>query len=254
MPGTPRWDHSELGQFATLPSNGSARRMVWGPDGNLYVASAPSVISGDAIVRFDVAGNLLGEFIHGEPFLGLAFGPDGNLYVSQLYGGSASGQIVVFDGATGAFLRRFDPPGNGLMFPGDLAFLPNGDLLVANQDGVRRYQGGTGYYMGYLVQGGGEDITMTVDLAGDRIYVAGDYALQVSALDFNGQQLWSTYLTVRGAPGYIFQVPAGFLYEGSLYVGPDCLDRDTGAYLGGPSNALGANCVVMYRGLPSVSV
>jgi glucose/arabinose dehydrogenase len=97
--------------------------LVFGPDGHLYVNSGSS-----AILRYDgrtgtplpVSGASGAVFVppgsgglstvpYRTRFLGLVFGPDGHLYVSNLVGG----QILRFDGQTGAFLNVF--VGSGIL-------------------------------------------------------------------------------------------------------------------------------------------
>ncbi|QDV26785.1 Calx-beta domain-containing protein [Aureliella helgolandensis] len=121
--------------------------MVFGPDGNLYVASKIS----DSILRYDVA---TGEF--GNAFVlsgsgglanphGLVFGPDGNLYVTS----RLTDEVLRYNGATGAFIDSFVTAGSGGMVnPIDLAFGPDGELYVSSRDTdqVLRYDGTTGAF------------------------------------------------------------------------------------------------------------
>ena len=72
---------------------------------------------------------------------GIAFGPDQNLYVAS-YNSCApgptcsgtSGEILRFDGKTGAFIDVFVADGSGgLEHPGGIGFGTGGDLFVCNE-------------------------------------------------------------------------------------------------------------------------
>ena len=87
---------------------------------------------------------------------GVAFGPDGNLYVSN-YQQFSTGNVLQFNGATGAFISTFIPTGvGGLSDPAALAFAPNGNLYVADyfDSVVRGYNGQTGAPLGFVTSGG----------------------------------------------------------------------------------------------------
>ena len=79
---------------------------IFGPDGNLYVAS----FNNDSVLRFDGAsGAFLDTFVTAGsggldgPDAGITFGPDGNLYVPSFW----NDQVLRYDGTTGAFLGVF---------------------------------------------------------------------------------------------------------------------------------------------------
>src|SRR5262245_27076496 len=157
------------GVFVTAASGGldSPQGMVFGADGNLYVASGnwftssngPSY-TGDfppgAVLRFEGPsgpnpGAFLGTFVAGgsgglaSPN-GILFGPDGDLYVasSALSGHSAlparqgTSQVLRYDGTTGAFLGTFvTPDSGGLKFPTFLTFTETDPTTLAYIDGNR---------------------------------------------------------------------------------------------------------------------
>ena len=93
------------------------RGLAFGPDGNLYVAS----LNTDDVLRYDGAtGAILGAFVKAgsgglDGPVGLLFGPDRNGDgVQDLYvGSSATDAVLVYNGATGAFIAAFVTPGSG---------------------------------------------------------------------------------------------------------------------------------------------
>ncbi len=84
----------------------------------------------------------------------LTFGPDGNLYVSS--GTNTGGQILRYNGTTGAFIGVF-AQGNGLMRPYGNVFGPDGNLYVASfrSDKILKFNGSTGAFMSVVAQGNG---------------------------------------------------------------------------------------------------
>jgi hypothetical protein len=145
IPGILRFNGS-TGAFidafvASYPSynDTTPRGLAFGPTGTLYALAAPATEPGywdpNRILHYDGAtGALMGEFISPGDGLGvpesIAFGPDGNLYVGTrkplirfgprfIYGA----QILVYDGATGEFIRALDFPNRaGLTYPISMAF------------------------------------------------------------------------------------------------------------------------------------
>lgn len=105
---------------------------VFGPDGNLYVAS----FSGDNVYQYDGAtGAFLSEFVSPRdgglngPDAGMTFGPDGHLYVPSFN----SSQILRYNGETGAFIDVFVGANNGgLQNPRMLLFRGDGSLWVSS--------------------------------------------------------------------------------------------------------------------------
>jgi hypothetical protein len=97
------------------------------------------------VLRFDVAtGASLGVFTTGHVLAtveGIAFGPDLNLYVASFNScapgptcSTTTGEILRFDGKTGAFIDVFVADGDGgLEHPGGITFGTGGDLFVANE-------------------------------------------------------------------------------------------------------------------------
>jgi len=135
----------------------SVRGIVFGPDGDLFVADMKlSDPREGRVARFDGAtGEYLGDFV---PYVsgglriphGVVFGPSGrNPIELDLYVASQStSEILRYDGTSGDFLGAFVASGSGdLAAPFGLAFGPDGNLYVASRRGnpaVLQYQGPTG--------------------------------------------------------------------------------------------------------------
>ncbi len=84
----------------------------------------------------------------------LTFGPDGNLYVSS--GSNTGGQILRYDGKTGAFLGIFAQSAS-LKRPYGNAFGPDGNLYVASfrSDEILKFDGKTGAFISVFASGNG---------------------------------------------------------------------------------------------------
>jgi DNA-binding beta-propeller fold protein YncE len=167
-----------LGQFADSTHLTSPRGIIFGPDGNLYVADGnDDTLTGKGIddgriVRYNgVTGAFIDEFvpISGNGGMshpqGLVFAPSVenpnklDLYVSS----AATNSVLRFDGTTGAFLREFVPSGSGgLNHPGGLVFGPDGSLYVSqfgsSNPVISHYEGPSGAhpgaYLGNFVSAG----------------------------------------------------------------------------------------------------
>ena len=121
-----------------VPS-GNFMTVAFGLDQNLYAGGSGPV------QRFDVAtGASMGDFTSGRVPVeveGIAFGPDQNLYVASYDSCSpgptcttTTGEILRFDGKSGAFIDVFVASGEGgLQHPGGIAFGTGGDLFVCNE-------------------------------------------------------------------------------------------------------------------------
>jgi DNA-binding beta-propeller fold protein YncE len=129
---------SFLSDFADSNQLTSPRGMIFGPDGNLYVADGYFAAT---IVRYNgTTGAFIDDFVPTgsgglSHTVGLVFGPDGaadgklDLYVCA----ADSSSIFRYDGTTGAFKGVFVPSGSGgLTTPQGLAFGPDGNLYVAS--------------------------------------------------------------------------------------------------------------------------
>jgi hypothetical protein len=116
---------------------------------------------GDSVSSFNAqSGAYLGDFISAgsgglkDPDT-LLYGPDGNLYVSSA-SSNTSGQILRYDGQTGAFIDVF-AQGSGLARPYGMAFGPDGNLYVASfrSDQILRFNGQSGAFVDVFAQGNG---------------------------------------------------------------------------------------------------
>jgi WD40 repeat protein len=155
---------------------------------DLFVSSRLS----DNVLRYDAeTGAFKGVFASGNGLdnpNGIAFGPDGNLYV----GLGDVGRVMIFDGASGAFLRDFVTPeaSGGNVGARAIAFLPGGDLLVdsGGSSQVLRYEAGTGRFKGVFASGDGLNGPVGLTVASDgTVYVGGALDNRVHVYDPSGQ-------------------------------------------------------------------
>jgi WD40 repeat protein len=119
--------------------------MTFGPDGKLYIADGQSVVyqwDGSNLTQFTPTGVEGGGAISG-----LAFGPDGNLYVT----GVINGDVLEFNGSTGAFIGDYGNTSSVLVQPIDLTFASDGSLYVTDGLGVEVFDS-SGDFVSQLVQ------------------------------------------------------------------------------------------------------
>jgi hypothetical protein len=105
--------------------------LVFGPNGNLFVASESTF----SVLEYNgTTGAFVRTFTSGGgpvfPF-GLAFGPSGDLFVSSV----ANNLVLEYNGTTGAFVRTI-PSRGGLDLPTGLAFGPKYGGPVPEPSGV----------------------------------------------------------------------------------------------------------------------
>lgn len=184
-----------------------------GPDGNYYVSGYYS----HNIVRYDAAGNYLGEYV--TPGLGTltnptntAFGPDGNLYIAS-YGNN---KVLKFDGTT---MTTF-ASGPGLGGPTGLVWGPDGDLYVSgwSSNRISKLDGITGARTTIINSGLAGPEQMAFDGAGN-LYIADSFNDRIRVWD--GTTL-STYLTHAS-----INQPTGLTFgpDGSMYISSNDLDQ-----------------------------
>jgi DNA-binding beta-propeller fold protein YncE len=160
-----------LSDFADQNQFNSPRGIIFGPDGNLYVADGDPKNGPGTVARFNgTTGAFMDDFVPAgsgglEHPGALLFGPDGALYVASF----DLNEILRYDGKTGAFLGTFVTPGSGgLNIPQMMAFGPDGNLYVASGNfftgspfapgSVLRYEGlsgpNPGAFLGTFVPAG----------------------------------------------------------------------------------------------------
>lgn len=125
-----RYDGSS-GAFLDVVASGlsSPVGITFGGDGSLYIANQGTneVLrkDGSGLTAFVSAGS--GGLIQPRKAV---FGSDGNLYVASLGNGLGNGQVLRYDGLTGAFLSTFTTTNFGLQGPAWLGFGTDGYLYT----------------------------------------------------------------------------------------------------------------------------
>jgi sugar lactone lactonase YvrE len=142
--------------------------LIFGPGGDLFVSSGPTVL------RYRADGSFVGYAARDptlEQPIGLATGPDGSLYVVS----STAPSIVRFDFDTGASAGAFVT--DSLAFPSDVAFGPDGDLYVSNASASRvvRFDGSSGAFEAVVATLPERGVPMGLAFRGRRL-VIGDFA------------------------------------------------------------------------------
>ncbi len=145
--------------------------LVFGPDGNLYVASRWT----SSVLRYDGGtGEFIDEFVPVSSGglagpEGLEFGPDGNLYVVSY----ANHKVIRYDGATGDWLSDFVTSGSGgLLWPHSVTFGPeNHAYVTSTTNEVLRFDGTTGAFVdAYVPDAVSHDLVFGSD---GNLYVSG---------------------------------------------------------------------------------
>lgn len=202
-----------FGQFTIGgPQNGAAT-LRYGPDGSLYVGS---YLVGE-INRYNPNSGVfietlaLGSVMSSFQF---TFGPQGRLYYFRRQG---TGAAVGIERTTATGTETFVPAGSGGLDieAREMAFGPDGNLYVVNNNRVLRYNGLTGASLGTLVTTGSGGLAN-----GGALLFRPDGSLLVSS---GGTDQILRYDGVTGAPLGVFASGGGLSVPRGIALGPDGL-------------------------------
>jgi len=215
---------------------GTATVTIVDPTRQFSVANT-SAIEGDHTAHYR------GPFVQDIPGSAVsfpAFGPDGNLYTVPL-GGPSRGGIDEYNGATGAFIKHFVPPGS-LAGGRDMAW-SNGYLYIGEEynNDVLRFNATTGAFDRIFVTAGSGGISGPHGLTfgpDGNLYVSGRNNAVVVRYDGTKGAPLGTYVT-SGSGG--MSLPEGISFDPSgnyLYVASTGSNQvlkynaQTGAFVG----------------------
>jgi sugar lactone lactonase YvrE len=152
-----------IDDFADQNQLYSPRGLLFGADGNLYVADGSPQKPSRGVLRFSGrTGAFIDHFVTpgsggiDDPN-GMVFGPDGDLYVGDVF----KNRVMRYDGETGAFKEVYVAPVNALNVIEGITFGPDGNLYVASlgdffsggagPGNVSRFQGPYGANPGAII-------------------------------------------------------------------------------------------------------
>jgi outer membrane protein assembly factor BamB len=223
-----------VNEFAKQNSGGlySSVDMDFGPGHNLYVSNGlfSNQNRPNDVLKFrGTDGAFLSDFADSGQLTdprGIIFGPDGNLYVAD---GLDHGQVLRYDGTTGAFIDTFvAPDSGGLSHPAQMLFGPDNNLYVdcGDKSEVLRYNGTTGTFIDVFVRphDGGLDHGVSMAFGPDgNLYVANtqlNLATGGGILRYNGQTgaFMNTFVPA-GSGGMLKPFSILFGPSGNVYIG-----------------------------------
>ncbi|MEO8656916.1 MAG: NHL repeat-containing protein [Bryobacteraceae bacterium] len=192
-----------------------ANSLVFGPDGNLYVADNGA----SAVLRFNgKTGASLGVFapVTGDP-TSVKFGSDGNLYVALFY----AHVIERFNGKTGTDMGPFvSTNSGGLYWDANITFGPDGNLYSTERyaHSVKRFDGASGTYLSDFVTSGSgglaEDtnlgFTPTCNLSLTLTATAGNLNMNFN-VGATAPETWTTYLVQNSGVTRLWSTPLSVL-------------------------------------------
>jgi hypothetical protein len=143
------------------------RDLTFGPDGNLYLYSSSDILIDVRVLRYNgTTGAFIDTFIVDEDLrlfafqmVKIAFGPGGNLYVATENG------LFIYNGRTGAFIRKLTDFGDSLTTSFVLLFGPDSNIYTIEGGNVLRYNGSTGNRLGTFVPTGSGGLSSPISLA-----------------------------------------------------------------------------------------
>ena len=178
-----------IGNFGTGYS--TPEKILFDAAGNAFVGNL-----GGFILKLDSDGNTLQSFNTGRvDFMDLSADQCTMLY------GQEGNRVLRYDVCTDTQLSDFS---NSVVNAFAMRILPNGDLLVADRDNVKRLNSAGDVIQTYDVSGEGQWFALNLDPDGTSFWSAGISTSNVYKFDINsGEQLASFN---AGAPGNTFGV------------------------------------------------
>lgn len=158
------------------PGGGWQWTGIYAPNGNVYIGSMGT----NDVREYD---STTGAFVQVLcPVVGPAdmrIGPNGNLYICAFIGG----YVVEVNASNGAILNQWSMPANSQ--PNDIAFLPNGEILVTSMgtNVVYRYSPGLTLLGSFAGTGWDRPHGIEIGPLDGRIYVVDGVTTQVHVFD-----------------------------------------------------------------------